>query len=189
MVPAFFGLSADRIRHFFHVIASCVFRATSSGDVSTVGKSCQGKNGTFFGNFCKKTAPEPWKKLRGRVGAKRAANGCPMRPSVPCSDPHADGTCACLERDGGRADGAAYAAPSPARCARGRRDKHTSLPTRDNGERKTSGAPSLNRSVGAPRIFVFHENRSFKPFSDPHRLNARSRHGRRCPCIPRPEST
>ena len=34
--------------------------------------------------------------------------------------------CLSLIQVGGKADGAADAAPSPARCARGRRDKHTS---------------------------------------------------------------
>ena len=68
--------------------------------------------------------------------------------------------CLSLIQVGGKANGAADAAPSPARCARGRRDKHTPRkpnPTEIRKNRSRTGAASpLNRSAIAARIPFLH---------------------------------
>ena len=58
-----------------------------------------------------------------------------MRPFLPSRYPLADRTCACLERDGGKADGGGFAAPVT-RALRARAPGQAHVPSRQQHRRK-----------------------------------------------------
>ena len=116
------------------------------------------KKGNFPKFFAKKAAPKRWKnalQCGGKIEVTRlseCAHFCPVVTPLPI------GRALVLNETAAKLTGAASPPPSPARCARGRRDKRTSPAANSTGEKNERGADAepLYRRPPHIRFYNWH---------------------------------